>query len=37
MAPGDDHEVAVVIREFVHHHEGISPLVENEVLFMISL
>jgi hypothetical protein len=37
MASGNDHQVAIVIREFVHHHEGISPLMENKVLFIFLL
>jgi hypothetical protein len=37
MALWNDHEVAVIIWEFIHHDKNISALIENEIPFILLL
>ena len=35
MALWNDHEMSVIIWEFIHHHKRISALIENEIFFIL--
>ena len=37
MAFWNDHQMAIVIGKFVHHHKGILTLIKDEVFFILLL